>query len=318
MKLALGVSDLTEPTLRFAAQYGVTHLKVDAALFLGEDQRGVVDEKRLANAVRRTGDHGLKIGVILLPQGRETQHWNIRLGTPARESEIEDVCRTIETVGGHGIPVVEYVFNLLGNRRPDAEPRGRGGAVVAWFDGEWADGLPKEDALAAEPDEIWDRISWFLERAVPAAEKAGVRLGCHHDDPPVPRIGGETRVLCSIEGMKRLVETVPSDSNGLTLCLGTVAEMGEDVPEVIRWFGSRKKINHVHFRNVKGSLPHFEESFLDDGDTDMLAAMKAFGEIGYEGTLIPDHVPGSDEDRFCRGSAFALGYMKALMKAAGT
>jgi mannonate dehydratase len=213
--------------------------------------------------------------------------------------------------------VVEYVFNLLGPKRPPAEPRARGGAMVAWFDSDAEKNEPAEEGLSAEPDELWERLAWFLERAVPAAEKAGVRLGCHHDDPPVPRLGGETRILYNLDGMKRLVETVPSEANGLTLCLGTIAEMGEDVIETIRYFGSRGKINHVHFRNVKGSVPLYVESFIDDGDTDMLEAMRALDGVGYEGLIIPDHVPRSDRDGFFRGSAFALGYMKALMKAAG-
>jgi len=119
-----------------------------------------------------------------------------------------------------------------------------------------------------------------------------------------------------MEGLKRLIEIVPSEANGINFCQGTVAEMGVDVIEAIRYFGSRGKIHHVHFRNVKGSVPRFTESFIDDGDVDMLEAMRAYKEVGYTGTIMPDHAPGVLGDHRI-GHAFALGYIKALMKAVG-
>ena len=176
-----------------------------------------------------------------------------------------------------------------------------------------------EPGFEAGADEVWERIRYFLEYVVPVAEGAGVKLACHHDDPPVPTLKGETRVLGSLEGMKRLVEMVPSEANGLNFCQGTVTEMGVDVIEAIRYFGSRGKIHHVHFRNVKGSIPRFDESFIDDGDVDMLEAMRTYKEVGYRGTIMPDHTPKIVGDTAWghRGRAFALGYMKALMKAVG-
>ena len=174
--------------------------------------------------------------------------------------------------------------------------------------------------LEATEDEIWKRIKYFLERVSPIAEESGVKLACHPDDPPVPKLKGETRVLGSLEGLKKLLNIVPSPANGLNFCQGTIAEMGVDVIEAIRYFGSRKKINHVHFRNVCGSLPSFEESFIDDGDVDMLDAMRAYKEVGYIGTIMPDHTPRVEGDTSWghRGRAFALGYIKALMKATKT
>ncbi|MFC1671826.1 mannonate dehydratase, partial [Planctomycetota bacterium] len=237
MKLALGVHDLSEETLSFAAQLGVTHVKVGADLFMAENKRGVIDRDQLVEAIRTLAGYGLEIGVMLLPQAQETQNWNIRLGTPEREHEIKDVCRTIDIVGGEGVPVIEYVFNLLGNWRPAPVPRGRGKAHVSWFSREVAEKAPEGSAFAATEEDVWSRIAWFLERAVPAAERSGVRLACHPDDPPVPYLRGETRVLCRLDGLKRLIETVPSEANGLNFCQGTIAEMGEDVIEAIRYFG---------------------------------------------------------------------------------
>jgi mannonate dehydratase len=316
MKLTLGVTDLSEETLQFAAQLGVTHLKVNAGDWMDERQRGAVDRGKLLAAKGRIEAHGLQIGVALLPQTAGSQHWQIRLGRPERAQEIEDVCRSIETLGQEGVPTVEYVFNLAAVWGSVWLPTGRGGAVVRHFDADKARLAPAEPEWEASEAEVWDRITYFLERVVPVAERAGVKLACHHDDPPVPRLRGETRVLGSLEGIERYLDIVPSPAHGLTFCQGTIAEMGVDVIEAIRRFGSRGKIHHVHFRNVKGALPHFEESFIDDGKVDMLAALRAYKEVGYTGTIMPDHTPqvAGDTPWGARGRAYALGYMRALMR----
>ena len=319
MKLTIGVPDLSDDTLLFAQQFGVTHLKVNGGDFLDESQRGPVRLSKLREAKRQAASHDLRIGVFLLPQGEGTQHWHIRLGTPEREEEIEDVCRTIETLGQEGIPTAEYVFNLAAVWGSERRPAARGGALTRHFDYDAVKDIPGPPEWAASEEEVWERIEFFLKRVVPAAESSGVRLACHVDDPPVPTLKGETRVLGSLAGLKRLIETVPSEANGLNFCQGTVAEMGVDVIEAIRYFGSRSKIHHVHFRNVRGSLPRFDETFIDDGDVDMLEAMRAYKEVGYTGTIMPDHTPHvvGDSPWAHRGRAYALGYMKALMKAVG-
>ena len=316
MKLTLGVTDLTKEMLQFAAQFGVTHLKVNAGDFMDERQRGPVQRSKLREAKEQIEAHGLKIGVALLPQTMGSQHWNVRLGRPEREKEIEDVCRSIEILGGEGIPTVEYVFNLAAVWGSEYLPTGRGGAVVRHFDYDKARLAPAEPEWEATEEEVWARITYFVQRVVPVAERAGVKLACHHDDPPVPTLRGETRVLGSLEGIGRFLDIVPSPAHGLNFCQGTIAEMGVDVIEAIRYFGSRNKIHHVHFRNVKGAVPRFEESFIDDGDVDMLEALRALKEVGYTGTIMPDHTPrvAGDTPWGARGRAYALGYMRALMK----
>jgi mannonate dehydratase len=281
-----------------------------------EAQKGAVQRDRLLEAKRRIEARGLQIGVALLPQAAGSQHWNIRLGRPERELEIDDVCRSIETLGREGIPTVEYVFNLAAVWGSEYLPTGRGGAVVRTFDYDRARLAPAEPEWEATEEEVWERIAYLLERLVPAAESAGVKLACHHDDPPVPTLRGETRVLGSLEGIERFLAISPSPVHGLNFCQGTIAEMGVDVIEAIHRFGSRKKIHHVHFRNVKGSIPRFEESFIDDGDVDMLEALRAFKEVGYTGTIMPDHTPrvAGDTPWGARGRAYALGYIRALMK----
>lgn len=316
MKLTLGITELDDEVLQFAAQFGVTHLKVNSGMFMDERQRGPVQEDKLLQAQRRIESHGLRIGVALLPQAAGSQHWNVRLGRPEREREVEDVCRSIETLGRAGVPTVEYVFNLAAVYGSDFGPTGRGGAVVRRFYYDRARQAPAEPEWAASEEEVWARIAWFVERVVPAAESAGVALACHHDDPPVPNLRGETRVLGSLEGMQRFCDLSPSPAHGLNFCQGTVTEMGVDVIGAIRTFGSQERIHHVHFRNVQGAVPRFQESFIDDGDVDMLEALRAYKEVGYTGTIMPDHTPrvAGDNAWGARGRAYALGYMRALMK----
>ena len=321
MKLCLGVRELSDETLKFAAQFGVTHLKLLGGDLMDEHKRGPIQLPKLTKAREQIEAHGLKIGVVLLPQEPGSQFWNVRLGGPGRDQEIEDVCRTIALLGEQGVPVVEYVFNLggTGGYSGQGNTWGRGGATITHFDYGVCKDAAAEPGVEVSAEQMWDRLTYFLERIVPAAEAAEVRLACHPSDPPVPRLRGEERILRSIEDLKRLIEIVPSQSNGLNFCQGTIAEMGVDVLDAIRYFGSRDKINHIHFRNVRGRLPCYDEVFIDEGDVDMLEAMRAYKEVGYTGTIMPDHTPvvAGDTPYGHRGRAFALGHIKALMHAVG-
>jgi mannonate dehydratase len=314
MKLTIG-SDLSEASFRFAAEFGVTHVKIDSGQLMDTAHRGPVQRDKLLTLMGQLAGYGLTIGVALLPQGAGAQHWNIRLGRPEREQEIKHVCESIRTLGGEGIGVIEYVFNLAAVFGSESLPNGRGGAVVRHYDHDKALEAAPVPEFAATAEEVWDRIAWFLERVIPVAEEAGVKMALHPDDPPVPTLRGETRVLGSLEGLEKLLALVPSDSNCLNFCQGTVAEMGVDVIDAIRSFGSRGKIQHVHFRNVQGAVPRFDESFIDDGDVDMFEALAAYKEVGYTGTIMPDHWPASTDGSPFTGRAFALGYMKAMMRA---
>ena len=318
MKLAVGLPDFSGERLQWAKQLGVDYVKIDADCMMGPSACGRVTRQEMQRAQDLLGSHGLEIAVVLLPQRPYTQYWNARLGRPERDREIEDVCETIRVISEAGIPVVEYTWTIVGVwGHISGGRKGRGGAILKSFDYERVKDVPPEPGEAVSEEEMWDRLAYFLERVIPAAEEAGVRLACHPHDPPVAVLRGETRILGSVAGLKRLVEMIPNEANGLNFCQGTIAEMGVDVIETIRCFGERDKINHVHFRNVRGSVPKFDETFIDNGDVDMLAAMRAYREVGYRYALIPDHVPqiigDSSRGRQCR--AYAIGYMKGLMKA---
>jgi len=321
MYLCLGLIEFSDETLAFAAQLGVNHVKICGGHLMGPTQQGVLPADELHRLIEKLQRFGISLAVVLLPQGRGTQYWNARLGRPERDQEIDDVCESILLIGSLGVPVVEWTWSIpdVWGSIPGPNDWGRGGASVRRFDYDLVKDVPANPGEAVEADEMWERLQYFLERIVPAAEQAGVRLALHPHDPPTPYLRGEARILGSFEGMKRLVELVPSEVNGLNFCQGTVTEMGIDVIGAIRYFGERDKLNHVHFRNVKGAVPRFDESFVDDGDTDMLAAMRAYHEVGYRFAMMPDHTPGiaGDTPYGHRGRAYAIGYMRGLMQAVG-
>ena len=169
-------------------------------------------------------------------------------------------------------------------------------------------------------EEVWDNFAYFIKEVAPVAEEAGVMIGIHPDDPPGPALGGIPRcIFSSFEGYKRALEIADSPNVGLCLCVGCWLEggeqMGKDVLETIRYFGERDKIFKVHFRNVNTTLPHFVETFLDNGYMDMYKVMKALREVNFKGVAIPDHIPGMSNDHRA-GTAYSIAYMKALLQRA--
>lgn len=321
MKLCLGMRLHGEPALfdpddlAFAAQFGVQGVKICGSDLISRENGNVLHAEDLERIIEQLDEYGIELAVVLLPQGRDTQYWNARLGRPEREQELEDVCETLRVIGGFGVPVVEWTWSV-----PDVwgstQAPGRGGCTVRRFDYEAVrDVGPVEVEEAMDADIMWERLLWFLRGIVPTAEEADLRLALHPHDPPTEWLRGEARIIGNIPGLKRLFEEVPSPVNGLNFCQGTVAEMGVDVIDAIRWFGEQDRINHVHFRDVKGAVPLFDESFIDDGDTDMVEAMRTYHEVGYQYAMMPDHTPAvaGDTPYGHRGRAYALGYMRALM-----
>jgi len=252
------------------------------------------------------------------------------LGLPGRDEQIDNWCKTLRNMGAAGIPILGYHFVPLFVWRTSLNMGGRGGAHVTSFDMELAKNAP----LMATPfplvdtsllplsayhpisdEEMWENFTYFLKAVIPVAEEAGVKMALHPDDPPVPSLGGVARIMRSVEAFKRVIETVPSDYNGLLFCQGCFSEMGTNVIEAIRYFGSRKKIFYVHFRDVRGTADNFAETFIDEGQTDMFEAMKTYKEVGFDGPMIVDHTPRVVDDTTWghRGRAYAMGYIKALI-----
>jgi mannonate dehydratase len=247
----------------------------------------------------------------------------IRLGRPGREEQLDMFCEQVVAMGAVGVPVLCYNWIAVDSwaRTAVAVPT-RGGALVTGYD--HAEMLrapiPPEADLATE-ERLWDTFEYFLRRVVPVAEKAGVRLALHPDDPPVSPVRGIGRIMRSIDAFQRVVDLVPSDCNGITLCQGNFALMTDDLPATIRHFGGQGKIHFVHFRDVRGSAESFVETFHDDGPTDMLACLRAYADVGYDGVQRPDHVPtlaGESNDRpgyASLGRLYAVGYVTGLREA---
>lgn len=246
----------------------------------------------------------------------------IKLGLPGREEEIENVCDLIRNMGKLNIPVWCYewmpVFSWL---RTSTTIPTRGGAITTGYDHEYMRKAPLTEYGVVTEEELWNNLEYFLKRVIPVAEKAGVKLAMHPDDPPVSPIRGLSRIMRSIENFQRLVDLVPSSVNGIALCQGNFTLMTDDLPSVIRHFGRQEKIFFVHFRDVEGTPEKFVETFHDDGQTDMLACIKAYKDIGFKGACRPDHVPTVEGDSNANpgystiGRLFAIGYLKGLHEA---
>ena len=240
-------------------------------------------------------------------------------GLPGRDEEIATVCTLLESLGKLGVPVWCYEwmtdFNWL---RTNLRHPSRGGSVVTSFDCADVSKEPTELGPISE-DQLWANLDYFLQRVLPVAEKANVKLAMHPDDPPLSPIRGVGRIMRSVENYQRLIDLNPSPMNGITLCQGNFTLMTDDLPGVIRRFGD--KIFFVHFRDVKGTPSRFEETWHDAGKTDMLACMRAYRDIGFAGVLRPDHVPtveGDSNDNAgysSYGRLYAIGYIRGLAEA---
>lgn len=309
--------------LRQLAQLGIRHVCIDPE---GNPYQWTRDV--LARHIERLDKAGLVLDMVQLPLPSsgigKHQSPGIMLGLEGkRDREIDGICRLIETLSGLGVGATKYNLNLVGIPRTASE-RGRGGAELSTFR---HDQTTDDDVLTiagrVDADTFWERITYFLERVVPVAEANKVRLACHPHDPITrPGYRGVDRVLGTVEGLKRFVQIAESPYHGLNFCQGTIAESmenpREEIEDVIRWFGTRGKIFNVHFRNIKGGRYSFTEVFPDEGDMNMAESLKVYDEVGYDGMIMPDHVPHIDgEAPFETAFAFTFGYIIGLFQANG-
>ena len=242
--------------------------------------------------------------------------------SPERDRAIDDICGLIRNCARAGIMQVKYNFTLIGIPR-SGTAKGRGPSRYSEFVYDRAkQDPPLTIAGKVDADTYWERITYFLEKVVPVAAEYKVKMGCHPQDPGVPKgtgWRGIDAVLGSPDGLKKFVSIKENPYHGLNFCQGTVSEQlekpGQQIFDVIRYFGSRKKIFSVHFRNIEGGFLNFRETFIDNGSVDMLKAMRVYKEVGYDGMMMPDHVPSVEGVDSQQGFAFAFGYIKALIAA---
>jgi mannonate dehydratase len=270
---------------------------------------------------------GIKLDCVPLPLPSSdivrAEMSEILLGKdPERDKAIEDIKVMIQNCGKAGIPMAKYNFTFIGVVRTGRTP-GRGGASLSMFDYSKAkDDGPFPGVGPIDEKVYWDRIEYFLKKVVPVAHEAKVKLALHPQDPSMPKGKGwrgvET-VLGTVDGLKRFVAFQESPYHGLNFCQGTVSEMlkkpNEEIHDVIRYFGSRRKIFNVHFRNIRGGFLNFVETMPDDGDVDMPKALRTYREVGYDAMVMPDHVPqiGGDQGGQ-KAFAFCFGYIQALLQ----
>ena len=315
LEIAEFIAPTPSPLWKLAKQAGVD-LAVGGLPFDSlQPGEGLCDLAPLARMKGTYEAGGFKLAVI---EARPPLNLAKR-GLPGRDAEIDTVCTLIESMGRLGVPVwcYEWMTDFNWVRTNFATPS-RGGSVVTSFD------LRDVRAdLTTEPpiDEaaLWANLEYFLRRVLPVAEKAGVKLSMHPDDPPLSPIRGVGRIMRSVANYQRLMDLADSPCNTITMCQGNFTLVTEDLPNVIRQFGH--KISFVHFRDVRGVPEKFEETWHDAGKTDMLACMKAYREIGFTGVLRPDHVPTVEGDSNANagysnfGRLYAIGYIRGLREA---
>jgi len=310
--------------LKVMAALGVNHI-------CSTEPSEKMDEKWSVDSLSKLREHIESFGIQLemvpipLPSAYIARHpmGAIMMGkSPERDRQIDDVCQMIRNCAQAGIPAVKYNMSILGVVRTESTP-GRGGARYSTFSLEKAANRDQmTEAGPVSSDVYWERITYFLDRVVPVAAENKVRIACHPHDPGMPEpqgFRGVHTVLGSPEGLKKFVSIRENPYHGLNFCQGTVSEMlknpNAEIADVIRYFGSRKKIFNVHFRNIKGGFTNFQETLPDNGDVNFVRTIRVYKEVGYDGMLMPDHVPHIDGDEGGRQAfAYCFGYIQALVQ----
>ena len=311
MRLAAGqFNQVTDERLAFIKQLGITDVLLNTPKLPGETHWKFMDLLHLRTQIE---DAGLRLASL---ENVPIQFYiKAMLGQPGRDEQIEHMATTIRNMGRAGIPILGYHWMPNSVWRTSRTTPGRGGATVTSFDMALAENAPLSFDREYTDDEMWANYTYYVKALLPVAEEAGVKLALHPDDPPVASLGGVARILGSFEGFKRAMEIGDSPMHGLDFCHGCWSEMGPGVLDAIRFFGERNKILYVHFRDVQGTVPKFQESFIDEGNSDMFEVIRTLKQVGFTGFLIADHVPHMVDDTPWghRARAYALGYMKALL-----
>jgi mannonate dehydratase len=255
----------------------------------------------------------------------------VLLDGPRKKQQLEALKTIIRRVGEAGIPIIGYNFSIAGVAGRITGPFARGGAISVGMNGPLDTPIPNGmvwnmvyDPGAAEgtlqpatSEQLWQRLADFLNECLPAAERAGIRLAAHPDDPPLPTLRGQPRLVYRPDLYQKLIDINRSMSNQLECCVGTIAEMRDgDIYEAIDRYSAQHRIAYIHMRNVRGKVPEYTETHIDEGDVDVLRVFRILKKNDFNGMIIPDHAPQLTCDApWHSGMAFAMGYLRACLKA---
>jgi mannonate dehydratase len=351
MKLGIGLyrHQLNAEHYRFARQCGCTHLVIhlvdyfrssrsnqpgdqpvgdDAGWGLAGDPEKIWTFEELAAIKTEINAAGLELEAI---ENFDPAHWHdVLLDGPKKLSQIENLKTLIRNVGRAGIPVIGYNFSIAGVAGRVKGPFARGDAEAVGMDGPLDKPLPNGMAWnmvfdknatpgvipPATHEQLWARLKFFLDELIPVAEAAGVTLAAHPDDPPLPFVRAQPRLVWQPQLYQKLIDLKPSPCNALEFCVGTLAEMADgDIYDAVETYSRQNKLGYVHLRNVHGKVPTYKETFIDDGDVDIVRVLRILKKNNYQGVLIPDHAPQmSGAAPWHAGMAYALGFMRGALK----
>ncbi len=351
INLGLGLykSILTDDNFRFAKQAGATHIVVQLVDYVkGGDNPSLTQNylggwgttqnenkpwtyDQLKALKQQIESHGLIWEAI---ENFDPTHWyDVLLDGPKKDEQLEQIKRTLQYMGKLDIPVMGYYFSLAGVWGWTGKPSGRGEARSIEFEAGAIDmqqpipvGMvwnmtydPEQDGATLAPvsrQEIWQRLEYFLDRILPVAEENNVKLVAHPDDPPMPELRQTARLFYAHKEYEKLLSLNNSPANGFEFCMGTLQEMTDgDIYDLLDRYSKTDRIGYIHFRNVIGKVPHYREAFVDEGDIDMIRALRILNKNNWDGVLIPDHTP----EMTCgapwhAGMAYALGFMRGAIK----
>ncbi|MEO6453144.1 MAG: mannonate dehydratase [Ginsengibacter sp.] len=288
-KMVLGCPlNADEKTMRRLKQIGINYISTVGG-------PGPWKENELRGYMNKFKEHGLTL-INLMYVVKPV----IVLAHDGRDAEIELIKESLRVAGACGLPTVEYNFYVDRLIEGYFETEGRGGSGVTGFDYSKVKDLPAKPEIGIHrAEEIWNNLTYFLKAVIPVAEKAGVRMALHPNDPVSQQSHGSDQIMANLAGWKRMISIVDSPSNGITFDCGVTREMGEDPVEVCKYFASRDRINHMHYRNVISEIPYdkYTEVFIDEGHVNMFAVMKELFKHGYKRGLYAEHPHILDYDK---------------------
>lgn len=295
------------------------------------DPNGLWTTEELVAIRKEIEDEGLVLEAV---ENIDPAFWyDVLLDGPEKVKQMEALKRLVQSIGRAGIPILGYNFSIAGVAGRITGNLARGAAATVCVDGIDQTPLPlgmvwnmvydrNAPAGTLPPithEEIWQRFEYFLKRILPVAEEAGVKLAAHPDDPPAAVVRSTPRLVYRPELFQRLIDLDESPSNTLEFCVGTVGEMAEgdiDVYEATERYSAQGRLGYVHLRNIRGKMPHYEETFIDEGDIDMFRILRILDKNDYQGAVIPDHTPlPSCDGPWHAGMAYAIGYIRAAITA---